>query len=139
PPVKLTWYDGGKKPPFLVQKKIPDWPAAVLFIGEKGMLLSDYSRKVLLPAEKFADFKAPDPTIPKSIGHQQEWLAACKTGGPTTCNFDYSGTLSEAVLLGAVSFRTGKKLDWDAKNLKATNCPEADKFIHKQYREGWAL
>ena len=101
--------------------------------------MADYSRKVLLPEEKFADYKAPDPTIPASIGHQQEWLTACKTGGPTTCNFDYSGTLTEAVLLGAVAYKTGKTIQWDAKNLKAKNCPEADRFIHKQYREGWAV
>lgn len=139
PPVKLTWYDSGKKPTFLADKKIPEWGSAVLFMGDKGMLLADYSRHVLLPEAGFVGFKAPDPTIPSSIGHQQEWLAACKTGGPTTCNFDYSGTLTEAVLLGAVSYKTGKKIQWDAKHLKATNCPEADRIIHKQYREGWAL
>ena len=139
PALNLIWYDSGKKPPFLAEKKIPNWDSAVLFIGDKGMLLADYGRKVLLPEEKFADYKAPDPTIPASIGHQQEWLAACKTGGSTTCNFDYSGTLTEAVLLGAVSYKTGKKIQWDAKNLKAINCPEADQFISKQYREGWAV
>lgn len=139
PPVKLTWYDSGKKPPFLAEKKIPAWGSAVLFIGDKGMLLADYSRHVLLPEDCFVGFRPPDPTIPSSIGHQQEWLAACKSGGSTTCNFDYSGTLTEAVLLGAVSYKTGKKLNWDAKNLKATNCPEAEHFIHKPYREGWTI
>ncbi len=139
PPVKLTWYDSGKKPPFLAQRRIPEWGSAVLFIGDKGMLISDYSRHLLLPEKHFADFRAPDPSIPKSIGHQQEWLVACKTGGSTTCNFDYSGTLTEAVLLGAVSYKAGKKIEWDAKNLKASNCPEADPLIHKQYREGWSI
>lgn len=139
PPVQLTWYDSGKQPPFLAQKKIPAWNSAVLFIGDKGMLLADYSRHVLRPEDRFVGFKAPDPTLPPSIGHQKEWLVACKTGGPTTCNFDYSGALTEAVLLGAVSYRTGKKIEWDAQNLKATNCPAADSFIHKQYREGWTI
>jgi predicted dehydrogenase len=139
PPVKLTWYDSGKKPPFLAEKKIPSWGSAVLFIGDKGMLISDYGKHLLLPEEKFVDFKAPDPTIPKSIGHQKEWLVACKSGSPTTCNFDYSGTLTEAVLLGAVSYKSGKKIKWDGKALRATNCPEADRFIHKEYREGWSI
>lgn len=139
PPVNLTWYDSGKKPTFLAERNIPAWNSAVLFMGDKGMLLADYSRHVLLPRETFATFKAPDPTIPKSIGHQQEWLLACKTGGPTTCNFDYSGTLTEAVLLGAVSYKTGQKIKWDAKNLKATNCPEAEQIIHKEYRHGWTI
>jgi predicted dehydrogenase len=139
PPVKLTWYDSGKKPPFLAEKKIPAWGSAVLFIGDKGMLLADYSRKLLLPEERYTGFSPPAPSIPSSIGHQQEWLAACKNGGPTTCNFDYSGTLTEAVLLGAVSYKTGKKINWDGKNMKAISCPEAKQFIHKQYREGWTI
>ncbi|NQU22948.1 MAG: Gfo/Idh/MocA family oxidoreductase [Candidatus Nealsonbacteria bacterium] len=139
PPVKLTWYDGGKRPTFLKERGVPEWGSGVLFIGERGMLLSDYGRHVLLPAEKFADFKRPEPTIPNSIGHHREWTEACKTGGPTTCNFAYSGPLTEAALLAAVSFRTGEKLQWDAAALKATNCPAADRYIRRQYRKGWEL
>jgi hypothetical protein len=71
------------------------------------------------------------------LGHHEEWIHACKTGEPTLCNFDYSGALVEHNLLGTVAFRTGKKLEWDAEHLKATNCPEADRFIRKSYREGW--
>ena len=74
-----------------------------------------------------------------SLGHHAEWVHACKTGDPTLCNFDYSGKLIEHNLLGNVAYRTGKKLEWDAKNLKATNAPEADKFIRREYREGWTL
>ena len=139
PPVNLTWYDSGRLPPLLAKKKIPAWKSAVLFVGDKGMLMADYGRKMLLPEEKFAGFKAPEPTIPNSIGHHKEWIVACKTGSPTTCNFDYSGALAESVLLGNVAYKAGKKLHWDAKNLKAANCPEADQFINKQYREGWTL
>ena len=80
-----------------------------------------------------------EPFIPASIGHHREWTEACKTGGPTTCNFDYSGALIEHNMLSLVAYRTGKKLDWDAENLKAKNCPEADQFIRKTYREGWTL
>ena len=58
---------------------------------------------------------------------------------PTLCNFEYSGTLVEHNLLGTVAFRAGNKLQWDAENLKAPNCPEADRFIRRPYREGWAL
>ena len=64
---------------------------------------------------------------------------ASKTGSPTTCNFDYSGALTEAVLLGNVAFRTGKKLVWNSNRLKAEGCPEADAFIHHHYRKGWKL
>jgi len=139
PPVKMTWYDGGKRPSFLAERKIPDWGAQVLFIGQKGMLIADYSRHELLPESQYAAFRRPDPFIPRSIGHHAEWIRACKTGESTTCNFDYSGTLAEAVLLGTVSYRVGQKLQWDPVNLKAVGCSEADRFIRKAYREGWQL
>ena len=64
---------------------------------------------------------------------------ACKTGSPTTCNFDYSGALTEAILLGNVAYRAGRKLQWDPVDLKATNCPAAQKYIARDYRDGWTL
>ena len=60
---------------------------------------------------------------PNSVGHHKEWIEACKNGGATTCNFDYSGALTEAVLLGTVSYRTGKPIVWDGEKLKARTCP----------------
>ena len=139
PPVKLTWYHGGKQPDLLTEEQRSQWKSGVLFVGEKGSLLSDYSRHVLLPEDKFQDYKRPEPFIPKSIGHHPEWIQACKTGSPTTCNFDYSGALTEAVLLGNVAFRTGEKLQWDSKNLRATNSRDAERYIQHHYRKGWKL
>ena len=139
PPVKVTWTDGSKEAAARKQYKLPDWGDGVLFVGSKGMLLADYGRYVLLPESDFAGFKPPAPTIPNSVGHYQEWINACKTGSPTTCNFGYSGALSESILLGNVAYRVGKKLEWDGAALKATNCPEADKFLRREYRTGWAL
>jgi len=103
------------------------------------MLLSDYNKNVLLPEAKFADFKRPEPFIPKSLGHYAEWIHACKTGAPTTCNFEYAGWLTEANHLGNVAFRAGKKLEWDFKNLRATNAPETEPMIRRKYRKGWKL
>jgi predicted dehydrogenase len=138
PPVKLTWYQG-RRSPRVETDKVPAWDTGFLFGGEQGMLLVDYDRRLLLPEAKFAGFQPPKPSIPDSIGHYAEWVAACKTGGPTGCNFDYSGALTEMVLLGNVAFRIGKKLQWDAADLKATNWPEADRFIRREYRKGWTL
>ncbi len=138
-PLKLTWYQGGKQPDFLSPEIAQKWKSGVLFIGEKGEVLSDYNKHILLPQDKFVDFKRPDPFIPKSIGHHKEWIHACKTGAPTTCNFAYSGTLTEAALLGNVAFRTGKRLEWDSKQLRATNTRDADEFIQHHYRQGWKL
>jgi hypothetical protein len=103
------------------------------------MLWADYGGWRLFPQEQFKDFKPPAPTIADSPGHHAEWIAACKGGQPALCNFDYAGPLTEAVLLGNVSFRTGKKLEWNAESLKATNCPEADQFLSKTYRKGWEI
>ena len=140
PAVKLHWYDGIQRPKFTIPgQDLNKWGIGVLFVGDQGMLLADYGRKILLPEEKFKDFKAPAPSIPKSLGHHQEWIHGAKTGAPTLCNFDYSGKLVENNLLATVAFRTGKKLQWDSKALKATNCPEADKFINLEYRTGWKL
>nr|CAA9241104.1 GH109 [uncultured Armatimonadetes bacterium] len=137
PPVRLTWYNGGKRPPHFAEGKLPKWSDGTLFVGGKGMLLANYDRHVLLPEKDFADFKRPAPYIPNSIGHHAEWIAACKNGGPTTCNFDYSGALTEAVLLGNVAYRAGKKLEWDPRQMRATNCPEADAFLRPTYRRSW--
>ncbi|MFH1716637.1 MAG: Gfo/Idh/MocA family oxidoreductase [Planctomycetota bacterium] len=139
PAVTLTWYNGGGYPAFLAEKQIPQWNSAVLFVGSEGMLIADYNRHQLLPEEKYAGFKPPEAFIPDSIGHHREWIEACKTGGPTTCNFDYSGALTEAALLCNVALRTGRKIEWDAMNLKAVGCPEANALIRREYRKGWTL
>ena len=139
PPVQLTWYHGGKQPALLSSEQAAQWKSGVLFLGEKGMLLADYGRHVLLPEQDFADFKPPIPFIKDSIGHHKEWIEACKTGGPTTCHFGYSGPLTEAALLGNVAYRVGRKLEWDWMHLKATNCPEADRYIQHHYRRGWKI
>lgn len=139
PAVRLTWHQGTMKPDLWTQKKIPQWPNGVLFIGDKGMILSDYFKHALLPEKQFADFKRPEPFIEKSRGHYAEWIHACKTGAPTLCNFEYAGWLTESNHLGNVAFRAGKRLEWDAAAMKATNCPEADAFLRREYRKGWKL
>lgn len=139
PPVKVSWYQGTHKPQIWKDGGIPQWGSGVLFVGSKGMLLSDYTKHVLLPEEQYVDFERPEPWIPKSRGQHGEWIHACKTGEPTTCNFEYSGWLTEANHLGNVAYRVGKKLAWDPVALRATNAPEADPLIHREYRKGWNL
>ena len=135
PPVKVIWYSGGKRPPYA----LPKWGNGVLFVGDKGMLLTDYDKSVLLPEKDFVGFVPPAPFIKDSIGHHAEWIHACKTNGPTTCNFQYGALLTEAGLLGNVAYRTGKKIEWDAATARAKNCPEAEQYIQHQYRDGWKI
>jgi predicted dehydrogenase len=139
PAVKVTWYQGVLKPELWKEGKIPQWGDGVLFIGTKGMLLSNYGKHVLLPEKDFADFKRPPKSIEDSIGHHAEWLRACKTGSPTTCHFGYSGLLTEANHLGNVAYRAGKRIEWDAKSLHIRNAPEAEQFLGREYRKGWKL
>ena len=139
PPLKLHWYQGEEKPQLWQTGGIPKWDSGVLFIGDKGMLLASYEKNILLPEKDYRDFTAPEPFIPRSLGHHAEWIHACKTGSPTTCNFEYAGWLTEANHLGNVAYRVGKKLDWNAIEMCAVNVSEAEPLIRRDYRKGWAL
>jgi predicted dehydrogenase len=145
PPLKLTWYHGKKdgvavRPPHFAEGKIPaNLGNGLLFVGDKGMLFSDYGRYVMLPENDFKGYVPPAKTIPSSPGQHAEWIRAIKTGGMPLCNFEYSGVLTEAVSLGNAAYRSGQKIVWDAKNLKAVGNPAADQFIQHHYRKGWSL
>ena len=146
PPVTLHWYDGGmlpNRPAELEENRDLDPEDGIIFVGDKGKMLvtgwgGEHPR--LLPEQRDKDYKRPAKTLPRSIGHHQEWIAACKTGSATRSNFDFAGPLTEAVLLGSVCIHNGgQKLTWDSANLKITNDPDADKLLHYEYRKGWSL
>ncbi len=139
PAVKLTWYQGANKPKVWLDGGIPRWDSGTLFVGSKGMLLADYGKHLLMFDGQSQGFKRPDPFIPDSPGQQAEWVKACKTDHQTSCNFEYSGWLTEANHLGNVAYRVGKKIEWDAVNLRSPNAPEADQYIKREYRKGWTL
>jgi predicted dehydrogenase len=140
PAVDLTWYSGVPGPDLAATKPFNGFASGVLFEGEKGQLVADYDRHKLLPEDKFKGFTPPKQTIKKSVGHHLEWIEAIKTGGTTTCNFDYSGCLAETVLLGNVSFRSGEPIEWDGKAGKVTkNVDKAAKYLERDYRKGWPL
>ncbi len=138
PPVKLTWYDGGLKParpPELeAERNLGD--NGVIFIGDKGTIVEGR----IIPESKMKDYQKPPKSIPRITGtHEQNWIDACK-GGPAACsNFEYSGPLTETVLLGNVAIRTGRRIEWDGPNMKITNVLEANELIGRKYREGWTL
>src|SRR5204863_9735778 len=117
-------------PDILASDLANKYKSGVLFIGSKGRTIADYTRHELIGVERPAELAIK---IPESIGHHKEWTEACKTGGKTTCSFDYSGPLTEAALLGNVAYRVGKKLEWDAKHLKSTNTSEAEQYIQHRY------
>jgi hypothetical protein len=137
PPFKLFWYQGEGRPLQFDASKMTD--RGHLFIGDNGMIYSGgRGGPRLLPEEKFKDYPMPPETLPRSPGHYIEWIEACKGQGPAPgSNFQYSGWVTESNHLGNVAYRTGKKLEWDHVNLRATNAPEADQFIRRPYRKGW--
>lgn len=139
PACSVTWYQGTYRPDRWKAREIPQWNSGVLFVGSKGMLLSDYGKHVLLPEEQFRDYERPEPFIPPSPGQHQQWLASCRTGAATDSPFSYSGPLTEANHLGNVAFRAGQKLEWDSRAMRAVNCPAAEQFLRRTPREGWEL
>jgi predicted dehydrogenase len=146
PPVTVHWYDGGLMPPRpseLEPDEELDREDGIIFVGDKGKMLVEGwggHHPRLLPQKRDDEYVRPPRTLPRSVGHHQEWINACKGGPPPRSHFGFAGPLTEAVLLGTVCVRVGgRRLLWDSENLRVTNFPEANNFIHYEYRKGWSL
>ena len=146
PAVKVHWYDGGllpARPDELEDVRPLDAEDGIIFVGDKGKILvkgwgGESPR--LLPESRHREFEGVPKTLPRSIGHHAEWIQACKRGTTTASNFDFAGPLTEAVLLGSVAIRCpGEVLHWDPVAMKIPNHPEADQYLHYEYRKGWEL
>lgn len=139
PACSLTWYQGTYRPERWKNKEIPQWSSGVLFVGDKGMLQSNYRKHILLPEDKFKEFKRPEPFIKDSPGQHEEWLVACREGTATGSDFSYAGPLTEANHLGNVAFRAGERIEWNAELMRVTNVNSANRFCRRIPREGWKL
>jgi len=145
PAVKLHWYDGGMLPErpeeLEPDRRLPE--SGTIFVGEKGKIMCEtYSESPrLIPESRMKAYKRPKKTIPRVVGsHEQNWIEAIQGKTKATSHFDYSGPFTETVLLGNVGILfPGTKLLWDGPNMKITNLPEANEFVHRKYREGWTL
>jgi predicted dehydrogenase len=145
PALKMVWYDGGKLPdkPADLADEVDLSDNGILFIGEKGtMLCGGWSgAPTLFPASRRKTFQPPPKTIPRSIGHRAEWIQACKDHRPEAAKagFAYSGPFTEALLVGNLAARLGKRIEWDSANLRAKNVPEAEALVRKKYRPGFGI
>jgi hypothetical protein len=142
-PVSLTWYNGKARPPKEVVEHIGKLPLdsqGSILIGTEGVMYSQYdsgNTPILLPAEKFKDFKMPEV---KDDNHYLQYVEAVRGNGTTSAPFSYSGPLTEMVLLGCLATRFQKTdLKWDTKAVKVTNVDEANKFVKKMYRKGFGV
>jgi len=155
-------HDGNNKPPQDIVADVEEMTGQVprsgcVLIGDKGKIFSgnDYGAnfhiklagdKELIESSKHEAVKAVAQTIPRNefkgggdMRHHLEWIAACKGGRPAYSDFDTAAYLTEIILLGCVALRTGRKLEWDGPNMRATNAPEAAQFVKRNYRRGWEL
>jgi predicted dehydrogenase len=136
PPVTLSWYDGGLKPPRPEQLEPRRRMSDVTYIGDDGVLMGHR----LVPESRMRSYGRPPKKLPRSVGHHKEWVDACRGGPPAGSNFvDHSGLLSEVCMLGNVAVRAQKQLDWDGPNMRITNDESANRLLHREYREGWTL
>jgi hypothetical protein len=120
--------------------------SGTLFVGDKGLLVCGCygGSPRLMPETKMREYNRPPKTIPRidagSDGHEADWIRACKDGKPACSNFDYSGPLTETVVMGNLAMlNPGKKLEWDGQNMLVTNDREANEYVKPQYRGGWSL
>jgi predicted dehydrogenase len=148
PPVTVTWYDGGIKPPRPESvpegQQLGDGDNGSLFIGTTGcMTAGEYGGKArLLPDEKMADYTMPDQTIPRipKESPYQNWLDCIRSGEQPASNFSYAAPLTEVANMGNVALHSGgKELEVDVINMRITNIPEANQLLTKEYRKGWEL
>jgi hypothetical protein len=143
-PFDLYWYDGGMKPArpdeLESEKELPR--EGMMFVGDKGKILANFNcdKPRIIPDTKFFEFlgtqEIPEDTVERN---ENVWLDAFRSGQQSPGSFLYAGPVTETILLGAVALRAGKKIEYDATNMKITNNEEANKFLYREYRPGWEL
>lgn len=142
PPARMTWTNGGPRPPAEVLPGQGMTENGCALVGEKGVVFSDCpwnTRYKLLPEKSFTDFKGPAKTLTRSPGHHAEWIQACKGGPKPFSTFDVGGPLTELALLGIVATLVEAPIEYDPVAGKVTNSAKADEWLHREYRPGWTL
>ena len=140
----MTWYEGGRRPATSLFRGAEMRGSGSLMIGSKGMLYSpdDYGTSYqLLPRGDFANYQAAAADAATRAGPYSgicSPLARANWDAPMS-NFDHSAMFVEAMLLGNLAIRCGKPIRWDAENMRATDLPQADQYIRREYRKGWTL
>ena len=147
PPVKLFWSDGGVYPPR--PDVLPDDvelknEGGVIFVGEKGILLHEtYGHNPRVYPQALAEAAAAVPkTLPRiPWSHEFNWTKAIRGEAKASSPIEYAAQLTETMLLGLVALRAGpgKKILYDGERGTVINAPEANRYLTREYRAGWAI
>jgi predicted dehydrogenase len=148
----MHWYDGGNLPPRELFKGVtltteddgkkvpPPCASGVLIIGDKATMYAagDYADRGI---QIVGDVKELDVDYPRSPGHEKEWFIAMgDSKKPAMSNFpNYSGPLTETILLGNLAVWKRGKVEWDPVNLKSLNDPSLAKIVHPKFRDGYEV
>jgi hypothetical protein len=145
PAIELFWYDGGMKPRLpaeLESRKIRMGREGILFVGDDGAILAGFHgqnpRLFAKGKEEPLKMKADPPGAGKG-GRHEPWIRACQGGNPSPGCFENAAAMTDAVNLGTVALRAGRKVEFDAKDARITNVSEANRFLTREYRKGWEL
>ena len=144
PPVTVNWYDGGMLParPAELEEGQALADEGMLFVGDNGKILCRFTGDdpKLIPETKMRAFKPPPKTLPRSPGHYQEWIDACRGGDSADADFEFEGRVTETLLLANAAMLAGSTaIRWDGANLSSPDLPDSDRYINPPYRQGWAL
>lgn len=164
PALTMYWYDGGMKPhrPPGVDFRWELPASGLLFVGDKGAIIAGYyggnpyrrrradaetptttirnlAGGILLPEARFEDFQQPPSVATRVEDHYGEWTLACKTGARTVCPIEFGCEMTELALLGSLSVRTRRLLEWDSAAMRITNNSQANELVDPPYRAGWSL
>jgi hypothetical protein len=106
--------------------------------------VADFGQHRLVPRDEDAGLahytpRPKDKQSPPMGNFQMQWVNACKGDLKTSCDFDYSGTAIELMLLGLVAYRAGKKIEYDGAAGRVTNDDDANALLAREYRKGWTL
>ncbi len=144
-PITMFWYSGTERipqPPELESDERAVRTGAVV-LGDRGTIVygSHGAGGVrIIPQAKMDAYQRPPKTIPRAKEHHQDWLHAIRTGRKAGSDFSYGGPLTEIALLGVIAIKlAGKRLEWDAAQMRFTNSEEANQFVNPPYRSGWSL
>lgn len=108
-------------------------------IGDKGRLFFSRQNVATDPSDRLQEFADTPQVLPRVASEDVEWQAACKGGPAALGNFEYSSRLTEFVLAGDLAVALNQTIEWDGKNMRATNAPQAESLIRNEYRKGWEV